>query len=246
MNDFKTEKEFLNSYNIHDYDIPLVSVDMAIFTVVEKALCFLAVKRGDYPKKGKWALPGGFIDIAGDRTIENTARRKLREKTGVDAAHLEQVITVGNNKRDPRGWSVTVVYMALVAPDQLIQTLSPSAEEIKWVCVEDIPGKLKLAFDHQELLKHCVERLRSKGTYTWLPASLMPESFTLTELQHTFEIIIGRKVDAKSFRRRILEANLVEATGETRISGRRPAKLFHMTDSGKGHVFTRTIEGSRS
>lgn len=246
MSDFKTEKEFLNSYNIHDYEVPLVSVDMAIFTVVDQALSFLAVKRADYPKKGKWALPGGFIDVARDKAIEDTARRKLHEKTGVDTAHLEQVITVGNRKRDPRGWSVTVVYMALVGSDQLQLTASPSAEVIRWVSVDSIPAKLKLAFDHQDLLNHCVDRLRSKGTYTWMPANLMPASFTLTELQNTFEIVIGSKVDAKSFRRRILEADVVEDTGKTKISGRRPAKLFRMTDSGRGHVFSRTIEGSRS
>ncbi len=221
-------------------------VDMAIFTVVENELRFLAVKRADYPKKGKWALPGGFVDITRDKTIENTARRKLQEKTGVDTAHLEQVITVGRNKRDPRGWSVTVVYMALVAPDQLKQNTSSSAEEIRWVPVAGIPEKLKLAFDHLDLLNHCVERLKSKSTYTWLPANLMPASFTLTELQSTFEIIMRRKVDAKSFRRRILGANLVEETGETKISGRRPAKLFRMSETGKDHIFSRTIEGTRS
>ena len=238
------EKEFLANYDIHDFDIPLVSVDMAIFTIIENKLRVLVLKRAEHPRKGKWALPGGFIDLARDGTLEDATRRKLREKTGVDTAHLEQVITVGNKKRDPRGWSVTIVYMALVASGHLIRSSSESADEISWVSVDSIPGKLRLAFDHQDLLAHCIERLRSKSTYTWLPSNLMPELFTLTELQNTFEIVIGKRVDAKSFRRRVLDARLVEDSGQSKISGRRHARLFRISPSGRGHVFSRTMQGS--
>jgi ADP-ribose pyrophosphatase YjhB (NUDIX family) len=246
MKAYKSEKEFLANYDVHDFDVPLVTVDMAILTVKADALCVLAVKRSEFPKQGRWALPGGFIDLARDRTIEEAARRKLAEKTGVDTAHMEQVITVGNKKRDPRGWSITVVYMALVAADQLSQASSASADEISWVPVDSVAEKCKLAFDHQDLLAHCVERLRTKSTYTWLPSNLMPELFTLTELQHTFEIVIGRKVDAKSFRRRILDAQLVEETGRSKLSGRRHAQLFRISSIGSEYVFSRTMEGSRS
>jgi ADP-ribose pyrophosphatase YjhB (NUDIX family) len=103
----QTERQFLNTYDIHDYDIPLVSVDITIFSVIDDKLIVLTVKRAQHPRKGKWALNA-------DKSIEDAAYRKLAEKTGVTKAHLEQVISVGNNTRDPRGWSVTIAYMALV------------------------------------------------------------------------------------------------------------------------------------
>jgi ADP-ribose pyrophosphatase YjhB (NUDIX family) len=101
----QTEKQFLKDYNIHDYDIPLVSVDIAIFSVIDDRLNVLIVKRAQHPRKGKWALPGGFIDLSVDKMLEDAAYRKLAEKTGVTKAHLEQVVSVGNTTRDPRGWS---------------------------------------------------------------------------------------------------------------------------------------------
>ena len=108
MTNSQTEKQFLKTYNIHDYDIPLVSVDIAIFSVIDDKLNVLIVKRAQHPRKGKWALPGGFIDLSADKTIDDAAHRKLAEKTGVTNAHLEQVVSVGDSTRDPRGWSVTI------------------------------------------------------------------------------------------------------------------------------------------
>jgi len=108
------EEDFLKSYNAKDYDAPLCSVDMAIFAVENEQLKVLLIKRDQHPHKGLWALPGGFSDLKRDSSIDATAHRKLAEKTGVQTPYLEQVESIGNATRDPRGWSVTLLYFALL------------------------------------------------------------------------------------------------------------------------------------
>jgi len=195
-----TEREFLKNYNIHDFDIPLMSVDMAIFAVDDKQLKVLLINRDNHPFKHSWALPGGFVDLNQDKDIDKTAIRKLKEKTGVKSPYLEQVESIGNAKRDPRGWSVTIVYYALI---DIQQSKVRDSDAIKWVSVDEVVN-LKLAFDHNALIAKAIERLQSKASYTALPIELLPEEFTLTELQRIFEIILGRELPLKSFRRRIL------------------------------------------
>lgn len=241
--DYPNEKAFLAAYDIHDYKVPLTLVDMAIFTIKDDALCVLLVKRAQYPKKGRWALPGGFIDINKDAGLEDTARRKLHEKTGVDTAYLEQVVTLGNKKRDPRGWSVTVVYFALINADDVSLSADASSEEVNWVAVDEVLDGLKLAFDHEHILRCCLERLKSKVQYTSIPIHLLPRTFTLSELQHVFELLLGANVEKKAFRRRILDAGILRETGGERVTGRRPAKLYTAIESSGAHFFPRVIEG---
>lgn len=237
----QAEAAFLASYNIHDYDLPLTSVDIVIFTVREQALEVLLVKRKEHPSQGKWALPGGFIDLKTDRSLDDTAFRKLKEKTGAQAPYLEQVITVGNGKRDPRGWSVTVVYMALVAQESL--KMEVDNENVRWASVED--PALKLAFDHNAILRSCLERLRNKVLYTSLPVKLLPESFTLTELQKTFETILNTSLQKKAFRRRILDSGILEETGDMQVGKMRPAILYRVKPEGEHHQFDYNIQGPR-
>ena len=171
------EREFLEHYNIHDFDLPLVTVDLVIFSIIDQALQVLLVRRGDHPFKGRWALPGGFIDIGQDADLEAAALRKLKEKTAVTSPYLEQLATVGGPTRDPRGWSVTVVYFALIEGEG--EPLGPDA---RWTAVEGgIPSTL--AFDHQSLFDKALARLRNKVAYTALPVHLLPPTFTLTDLQ---------------------------------------------------------------
>lgn len=238
---YSSEKAFLADYNIHEFDVPLASVDMSIFTIQDEVLKVLLVKRAQYPRKRKWALPGGFINLGKDETLEDTARRKLREKTGVDTPYLEQVTTVGSKKRDPRGWSLTVVYLALISAEDLTLTADPSSEEVAWIPVGEATVDIKLAFDHREILKQCLERLRSKVQYSSLPVHLLPEKFTLTELQRVFEVILEKAVEKKSFRRRILDSSILEETGEYKKGSSRPAKLYKLVDKGGSHFFPRTI-----
>ena len=241
----QTERQFLKTYNIHDYDIPLVSVDIAIFSVIDDKLNVLTVKRAQHPRKGKWALPGGFIDLSADKTIDDAAHRKLAEKTGVTKAHLEQVISVGSNTRDPRGWSVTIAYMALVSVDAVDLRKDGSSEEVAWTPVDQLKKNNDLAFDHNKILEICHKRLKDKVRYTSLPVNLLPSEFTLTELQRIFEVILAKSVEKKSFRRRILDAQILEETGNFRAGSNRPAKLYRVADKNTNYFFTRNIEGTR-
>ncbi|WNO10878.1 NUDIX hydrolase [Teredinibacter sp. KSP-S5-2] len=243
---YQSEKEFLEHYDIHRFDIPLTTVDMGIFSLREDELCVLLIKRANFPAKGKWALPGGFIDLKKDNNLDETAHRKLNEKTGVNTPYLEQIGTFGSKKRDPRGWSVTVAYLALISSEDIGLSLSKTTEDIAWVPVEEAIEKYKLAFDHNEILRTCHERLKSKVLYTSLPVNLLPEEFTLTDLQNTFEIILGTEIEKKSFRKRMLDSGCIEETGNMRRGSNRPAKLYRTSPNGEQFFFTRIIEGPRN
>jgi len=156
-----TEKAFLKNYDIHDFDVPLTTVDMSIFTIRDNCLQVLLVKRAQHPSAGMWALPGGFIDLRKDNNLGATARRKLKEKTGIDTPYLEQVETFGSAKRDPRGWSVTIAYLALIASNDIQLSRDDSSEEVTWVAIEDALHNFKLAFDHKAVLQTCFERLKN-------------------------------------------------------------------------------------
>ncbi|WP_086930896.1 NUDIX hydrolase [Agarilytica rhodophyticola] len=243
---YPSEKEFLENYDIHQFDVPLTSVDMGIFSLRDSELCVLLIKRANFPAKGKWALPGGFIDLDKDKNLDSTAHRKLKEKTGVKSPYLEQVGSFGNKKRDPRGWSVTIAYLALISSKELDLSLTETTEDIAWVPVEEAKNDYKLAFDHNEVLTACHERLKAKVLYTSLPVNLLSDEFTLTDLQETFEIIIGTGIEKKSFRKRMLDSGCIEETGNMRRGSNRPAKLYRTSINGEQFLFTRIIEGPRS
>lgn len=243
-----SEEAFLRDYNIHDFDVPLTTVDMSIFSLREESLQVLLVKRGQHPQKGRWALPGGFIDLSKDSDLDATAYRKLHEKTAVNAPYLEQLGTFGSNNRDPRGWSVTVAYLALIKSDDVqLESRDHSSESVEWRPIDEALN-CELAFDHQSILRTALQRLKSKVQYTSLPTHLLPNEFTLTELQRTFELIMNHKVEKKSFRRRILDAGILEDTGKLRTGSNRPAALFKVKagQSSSTHFFSRNLEGSRS
>lgn len=242
----QSEKEFLKKYDIHQFDVPLTSVDMGIFSLRDDELCVLLIKRSNFPAKGKWALPSGFINLSKDKDLYETAHRKLKEKTGVSSPYLEQIGSFGSKKRDPRGWSVTVAYLALIASEEIDLSLSDTTEDIAWIPIDEAKSQYKLAFDHNEILSACHERLKSKVLYTSLPASLLPKEFTLADLQSTFEIILNTSIEKKSFRKRMLDSGCIEETGNIRRGSNRPAKLYKASlQNGEQFFFTRIIEGPR-
>ena len=243
--DRQSEKAFLSSYNIHDYDIPLTTVDIAIFTVRKGLLQVLLIKRSQHPALGRWALPGGFVDVHKDRDLEATATRKLKEKTGVSTPYLEQVGTFGNGRRDPRGWSITVSYFALLAWEHIQAGDKESNDEVAWLPVAEVMAEYDLAFDHEAILASCVQRLKNKVQYTSIAINLLADTFTLSELQSIFELILEKPLEKKSFRRRMLDAQILEETGELRSGGNRPAKLYKAKNTMTEHFFPRVIEGSR-
>lgn len=187
---------------------PYTTVDVVIFTVADGALRVLLSRRPPDPSEPYPAtpcLPGGYIDIAQDVTLYDCALRKLREKTGFAAPYLEQLGSWGSAGRDPRGWTATHVYFALVPPPP-DATAWPQA---------DAAYAQPLAFDHNEILRTALARLRSKVEYTSLPAFLLAEPFTLPQLQRVYETILGRALDKSAFRKRTLDAGLLVEDGMT-------------------------------
>lgn len=237
----RTEQDYLRQYNPRHYDSPLVTVDQCIFTLREGELHLLLVERAEHPHKGRWALPGGFIDTKTDQDLRATARRKLTDKTGVDAPFLEQVCSVGGADRDPRGWAVTVLFMALI-PYRPTEAFTSAVADARWWPVEQAQS-LELAFDHADLLRRARARLRDKTAYTLLPLHVIDQPFTLTQLQQAFEVLLERPLEKKSFRRRILNAGVLEEVGEgLPYGGRgRPAVLFQPRKGSETHQFVRVF-----
>lgn len=238
----KTEQEFLQHYSIHDYDVPLTSVDLVIFTLHARCLKVLLVERGEHPFKGRWALPGGFIDLKRDADLDATARRKLREKTGVDISYLEQLQGFGSATRDPRGWSTTFAYFALIDAHGVTLSHGGGSSAASWVPVDELSERPDLAFDHAAIMDLALQRLRAKVEYTSLPVHLLASEFTLSDLQQVYETILGRTVDKSAFRKRIKEADfLEEIPGKQRHASNRPAQLYRVRDGHPVVYFNRAM-----
>ncbi|WP_099125092.1 NUDIX domain-containing protein [Xenorhabdus stockiae] len=234
------ESEYLSHYDRKDYLSPLLSVDAVLFTYHDEALKVLLVERANHPDKGMWGLPGGFVDEDKDGTLEETILRKLKEKTGVTPPYIEQLCTVGNNQRDKRGWSVTVCYTALIAYQSCEHHID-AVESVKWVPIDEIET-MQLAFDHTQLYQQARERLQQKSLYSIVPGFALPEVFTLTELQHVHEVLIGKTLQKKSFRRRLEQADLLIDTGKKRHERGRPANLYRLKAESADYRFIRNLE----
>ncbi len=234
------ESDFLKNYDKRSFDTPLITVDSVLFTCHEQRLHVLLVKRDEHPDKGCWSLPGGFIDQTIDTCLEDTVRRKLKQKTGVDAPYVEQLKSYGGNARDKRGWAVTVCYSALIA-FQACEAHVASVSDARWHPLDDI-AELALAFDHETLIMEARERLRQKALYSIVPAYALPEQFTLPELQKLHEILIDKPLQKKSFRRRIEQAELLIDTGLKRSESGRPASLYSLKADSAEFTFLRNLE----
>jgi len=219
----KPKFEGPENYDPSAFERPSVTVDLTIFTVEDNELKVLLVKRSHWPFEGKWALPGGFIDM--EESLEDAAERTLHEKTGLkENIYLEQLYTFGEPERDPRTRVITVGYLALVNSDEIESEKSDKVEDVKWISVYDLP---ELAFDHEDILDYAVKRLRWKLEYTTAAFSFLSDRFTLTELQDIYETVFDREFDKRNFRKKIKKNNLVEYTGEKEENvSHRPAKLY--------------------
>jgi 8-oxo-dGTP diphosphatase len=221
---------------LEDYPRPSVTVDVIIFTLEEDDLQVLLIQRGHPPFEGMWAIPGGFVGI--DESIEGAAMRELEEETGVRDVYLEQLYTFGDLDRDPRGRVITVAYFALVPTDAVQPHAGHDAADARWCSVYDLPP---LAFDHADILTYALQRLRYKLEYTAVGFELLPETFTLSELQAAYEIILGEELDKRNFRRKILSADVIEETGEHRTGEGRPAKLYRFRADAVAEIKTRRL-----
>ncbi|MDQ4075904.1 MAG: NUDIX hydrolase [Chloroflexota bacterium] len=204
--------------------LPAIAVDIVIFTLIQEELKVLLLQRMHPPFQGYWALPGGFVGV--DESLEEAARRVLREKGKVDDIYLEQLYTFGDPARDPRARIVTVAYFALVGEDKLDKR-GRAAGRVAWHSAYDPPP---LGFDHQQIVRYAIQRLRYKLEYSAVAFQLLPDTFTLTDLQNAYEHILREKLDKRNFRRKVLSTGILEETGDLRIGDHRPAKLYRFSD----------------
>ena len=266
---YKSEEDFLSNYDSSVYPSFAVSTDILVFGISsvddknykkldEKKMSVLLVKRDNYPYKGKWCLPGGFVRI--DEELDDAPKRILKDETGVEHIYLEQLYTFGGVKRDPRMRVVLSSYMALVDKDRLNNKLNSNTFWFDIVKIEEkdniveiwlsngdelisfsilkvlrelttdrysfyIKENPNLAFDNPLVILSGLERLRNKIEYTDIVFNMMPEYFTLGELQKVYELILGKKLLDPAFRRII--ANKVEQTDKFKTGeGHRPSRLF--------------------
>lgn len=248
------EQRFLEEYRPGDFPRPSVTVDLVIFTVIDKLLHVLFVRRNEHPFKGRWALPGGFVRVSDDRRnqgedLDAAAHRELLEETGLShtasgSIFLEQVRTFGKPGRDPRMRVISVAYYALVRPT-LVPLIRAGGDvsHAKWFEVAELvppPGKSRkahdtaassslLAFDHAEILEAALERMRVDLDRTAISFELVPETFTIQELRAVHEAIRGEPLDPGNFRKRFLrliEDGVIEAARGKRATISKPASVY--------------------
>jgi 8-oxo-dGTP diphosphatase len=205
-----------------------VTVDLVVFTVRDEQLCALAVKRGGPPFKGRWALPGGFVEE--DEDLLDAALRELAEETGLVElpVHLEQLATYGAPRRDPRQRVVSIAYLALAAelPDP---AAGSDAAAARWRPVDELLGaRPRLAFDHDQILEDGLERARAKLEYSPLATAFCAREFTVAELRRVYEVVWGLELDPRNFHRKVTGSPgfLVPTGRSTTRNGGRPAQLY--------------------
>lgn len=204
------------------YETPLVTVDIVIFTVERGELKVLLIRRKRPPFQHMWAIPGGFIRVG--ETLEEAAERRLFEETNVKGIYLEQLYSFGSPGRDPRARVITVAYYALISADRLKLEARANAEDVGWFNVSELP---ELAFDHRGIVCQAWDRLKVQLKDSNISFQLLPEKFTLTELQRVYELILAKKQDKRNFRKKILSLGILEEMEETKMEGyHRPAQLY--------------------
>ena len=216
--------------NSAGYEAPIgLTALPVVFTLLGGRLSVLLARRTEEPQRGMFALPGGFVGTR--ESPEQTAERKLREKTGVGSVHLEQLRTYADPERDPRGWLPVIAYMALVPPETLPGEGGPAGRDASWHPALDLPP---LALDHARIVSDGLWRLKArvadKAWFVRIAGGLLPERFTLGQAQRLYEALRGEPVDDANFRRDVQATGLVEDTGERRADGPgRPARVFVRT-----------------
>src|SRR6266446_3256006 len=208
----------------HTYQYPraALTVDCVVFGFDEGELKVLLIQRALEPFKNRWALPGGFVRV--EETLDEAARRELAEEAGLKDVFLEQLYTFGVVDRDPRERVVSVAYYALVKQAAYETKAATDAADARWFPISKVP---KLAFDHAEILATALSRLKGKVRYQPIGFELLPPKFTLSQLQHLYEAVIGTQLDKRNFRKKVLGFGLLAPLKEMLRAGRhRPAQLF--------------------
>jgi 8-oxo-dGTP diphosphatase len=223
------------SHSLTDFDRPSVAVDLVLLTVWDGALCILVIRRDDITSR-QWALPGGFVHI--HESLEESVERVLRDKARAPEAFVEQLFTFGKPDRDPRGRVISVAYYALVPAERLTRGFEASQDlalaqveftaKSRSLSVSFSDGEAeKLAFDHGEISHLAIQRLRGKLDHSAVGLELLPELFTLRQLQEVHEAILGIRLAKPAFRRKMLDRGFLQPTGLLETGAAfRPAELY--------------------
>ncbi|CAH8281263.1 8-oxo-dGTP diphosphatase [Mariniflexile fucanivorans] len=199
-----------------------LSVDAVVFGYEEGIISVLLIKRKYEPFKGKWAIPGGFV--LNDETLECAVERELQEETGIKINYLEQLYSFGDPERDPRGRIVSIAYFGLVRPNAFKIFASTDASEVEWFNIKELP---ELSFDHENILDLAIKRLQGKITYEPIGFELLDKKFPFSDLEKLYVTLLGRDIDRRNFRKKIISFNVLDELNEKVSKGSgRPANLF--------------------
>ncbi len=203
-----------------------IAVDVVVFAIEARQLKVLLIKRKYAPYEALWAIPGGFVHA--EESLEDAARRELMEETGLADVYLEQLYSFGDPNRDPRGRIISISYFAVVNSAGVVHGGSDAADA-RWFLTDELPY---LAFDHSRILHYGIERLRNKLEYTTVGFGLLGPRFTLTELQHVYEAVLGKELDKRNFRRKVLQLKVLEPLKEWKREGlARPARYYRFSSA---------------
>lgn len=208
------------------YTVPVVATDVVIFKIIKKKLHVLLIQMKKEGYIGKWAAPGGLVQDK--ESLDDAAMRHVIDKTGLDQMHIEQLYTFGEPNRDPFGRVVSVAYMALLPSDTTPVYTTDEYSAIRWFPVSRLPN---MAYDHFSMIRMAVDRLKSKLEYSNIVFGLLPEKFPLSELREVYESILGRELDKRNFRKKVLSLGIIKDTDEVQEGVQhRPPKLYTFVD----------------
>ena len=216
----------IKDYPQKSYDHAVVAVDVVIFSILNQKLSVLLLKLKEDPLAGKWALPGGLVTK--NESLTEAVKRHMKNRVGTENVHVEQLYTFGDPNRDPKGWVVSVAYMALLSSNKFEPKTSERYETISWHPIQGLPD---MAYDHKEIVLTAVKRLKNKITYTNIIKDLMAAEFTLTELQDMHELILEKPLDKRNFRKKILTLGILAKLEKLKEgTPMRPAQLYSFKD----------------
>jgi 8-oxo-dGTP diphosphatase len=199
----------------------MVAVDTVLFAIHETRLQTYLVELRRGPSRGRWAFPGGLVRRG--EMLDDAARRELHESTGLRGTYLEQLFTFGDPSRDPRAHVVSVAYMALIPSADAVKAPCDKYANGRWYEVTRLP---ELAYDHSLIAAYALKRLKSKIEYSNIAMALLPREFTFAEFEELYSLILGRPLDRRNFRRRILAMGILKQLAHTRRGPHRPASLY--------------------
>lgn len=211
--------------NIFDLSIPVVALDIVIFTLYQDELCLVLQERSREPEKGKYILPGGILKTG--MSLEQNFDDILERKTGITGVYKEQLYTFGDPGRDVRGHIVSIAYFALVPQEKLLRTADLTRVKLVPFRLVDT---LDFAFGHEEIVVYAKKRLEWKLEYTNIAANILPPRFSLSRLQWVYETILGHALDKRNFRKKVLSLNVLTETEELDRTSNRPAKCYEFAE----------------